>query len=187
MSHFSCWKLFKEPRLLCREVWMSQTWWWMLQAEMKTATAARVADIQLPRLVLWPFRAPRPHVASCLCDCDIPPGWFLFASDNVPHPPIRHTVSFSFGNLCVFFIRHCFYEGRRQAALTSRTKRRWQTCRISSHLLSDIHHNSDANEQIATTVNVFEIWSHFIPAHSASSPGNFTHHQKRHTTPWVLS
>lgn len=45
-----------------------------------------------------------------------------------------------------------------------------QMCQTSSHLLADVRQKFDANVQIATTVNVFEIWSHFIPAHLASAP-----------------
>lgn len=73
--------------------------------------------------------------------------------------------------LSVFFISCRFLESREPSG-------RKKTCRTSSHLLSDVPEKSDANVQIATTVNVFEIWSHFIHSASAPPPQNFTHHQK---------
>lgn len=73
--------------------------------------------------------------------------------------------------LSVFFISCRFLESKG-------AERAKKTCRTSSHLLSDVPEKSDANVQIATTVNVFEIWSHFIHSASAPPPQNFTHHQK---------
>lgn len=74
--------------------------------------------------------------------------------------------------LSVFFISCRFLESREPSG-------RKKTCRTSSHLLSDVPEKSDANVQIATTVNVFEIWSHFI--HSASAPPPRTSHTIRKT------
>lgn len=60
--------------------------------------------------------------------------------------------------LSVFFISYRFLESREPSgAAKMRRRAEKKTCRTSSHLLSDVPEKSDANVQIATTVNVFEI------------------------------
>ena len=81
--------------------------------------------------------------------------------------------------LSVFFISCRFLESREPSG-AAKMRRRKKMCRTSSHLLSDVPEKSDANVQIATTVNVFEIWSHFI--HSASAPPELHTPSEKHTT-----
>lgn len=84
-------------------------------------------------------------------------------------PLVLVTLLFHLAGFVFCQPKHLFHR-RSQSVADEEAEMQQQMCRASSHLLSDAPRKFDANVQIATTVNAFEIWSHFIPARSASAP-----------------